>query len=317
MRYVPSKLESISHFINKIWNSARFVLMNIDEDMSYDDVKLENLNLPDQWILNRLNEVITSVDENMDKFEFGNVGSELYNFIWDEFCSWYIELAKETLNGDDETAKKATQSTLVYVLNSIVRLLHPFMPFVTEEIYQAIPHKSESIVIASWPQANPAFDNDAIDDQFAYLIDIVKAIREIRHQYVIKGSVEVEYTMSVSDEKVEKLVDAMSPFIKKLVNATCAGYNQETAKNSANAVIKGGSTLSIDLGQYIDMAAEKAKAEKEVKRLEKELERSAKMLSNPNFVNKAPAAKVESEKKKQADYQAKYEAAKEKLANFD
>lgn len=317
MRYVPSKLEAISHFINKIWNSARFVLMNIDETMTWDDVSLENLNLPDQWILNRLNEVIASVDENMDKFEFGNVGSELYSFIWDEFCSWYIELAKETLNGTDEKAKKATQSTLVYVLNSIVRLLHPFMPFVTEEIYLAIPHKCESIVVSSWPQERKEFDDDKIDDQFAYLIDIVKAIREIRHQYVIKGSVEVAYTMTTNTKGVEALVDSMAPFIKKLVNATCAGYNQEAAKNSANAVIKGGNTLSIDLGQYIDMAAEKEKAEKEVKRLEKELARSAKMLSNPNFVNKAPAAKVESEKKKQADYQAKYEAAKEKLAHFD
>ena len=317
MRYVPSKLEAISHFINKIYNSAKFVLMNIDEDMSYDDVKLENLNLLDQWILNRLNEVINDVDGNMDKFEFGNVGSELYDFIWNDFCSWYIELAKETLYGDDEEAKKATRSTLVYVLNAIVRLLHPFMPFVTEEIYLAIPHKCESIVISSWPKADPAFTNDKIDDQFAYLIDIVKAIREIRHQYVIKNAVEVEYIMTTNSESLEGLLTDMAPFIAKLVNAKCAGYNLPVDKTSANTVIKGGNTLSINLGQYIDMEAEKEKAKKEIAKLEKELARSAKMLSNPNFVNKAPAAKVEQEKKKQADYQAKYEAAKAKLANFE
>ena len=317
MRYVPSKLEAISHFINKIYNSAKFVLMNIDDDMSYDDVKLENLNLPDQWILNRLNEVINDVDGNMDKFEFGNVGSELYDFIWNDFCSWYIELAKETLYGDDEEAKKATRSTLVYVLNAIVRLLHPFMPFVTEEIYLAIPHKCESIVISSWPKADPAFTNDKIDDQFAYLIDIVKAIREIRHQYVIKNAVEVEYIMTTNSESLEGLLTDMAPFIAKLVNAKCAGYNLPVDKTSANTVIKGGNTLSINLGQYIDMEAEKEKAKKEIAKLEKELARSAKMLSNPNFVNKAPAAKVEQEKKKQADYQAKYEAAKAKLANFE
>lgn len=317
MRYVPSKLESISHFINKIWNSARFVLMNIDEDMSYDDITLDHLNLPDQWILNRLNEVITSVNNNMDKFEFGNVGSELYDFIWNEFCSWYIELAKETLNGDDQQAKIATRSTLVYVLNATLRLLHPFMPFVTEEIYQAIPHKAESIVIASWPEADERFANDKIDDQFAYLIDIVKAIREIRHQYVIKNSVEVAYIMSTNSDDLEDLLQDMAPFIAKLVNAKVAGYNLPVDRNSANAVIKGGNTLSINLGAYIDMEAEKAKAEKEIAKLEKELERSKKMLSNPNFVNKAPAAKVEAEKKKQADYEAKYKAAKEKLASFE
>ena len=317
MRYVPSKLESISHFINKIWNSARFVLMNIDEDMSYDDITLDHLNLPDQWILNRLNEVIASVNNNMDKFEFGNVGSELYDFIWNEFCSWYIELAKETLNGDDQQAKIATRSTLVYVLNATLRLLHPFMPFVTEEIYQAIPHKAESIVIASWPEADERFANDKIDDQFAYLIDIVKAIREIRHQYVIKNSVEVAYIMSTNSDDLEDLLQDMAPFIAKLVNAKVAGYNLPVDRNSANAVIKGGNTLSINLGAYIDMEAEKAKAEKEIAKLEKELERSKKMLSNPNFVNKAPAAKVEAEKKKQADYEAKYKAAKEKLASFE
>ena len=317
MRYVPSKLESISHFINKIWNSARFVLMNIDEDMSYDDITLDHLNLPDQWILNRLNEVITSVNNNMDKFEFGNVGSELYDFIWNEFCSWYIELAKETLNVDDQQAKIATRSTLVYVLNATLRLLHPFMPFVTEEIYQAIPHKAESIVIASWPEADERFANDKIDDQFAYLIDIVKAIREIRHQYVIKNSVEVAYIMSTNSDDLEDLLQDMAPFIAKLVNAKVAGYNLPVDRNSANAVIKGGNTLSINLGAYIDMEAEKAKAEKEIAKLKKELERSKKMLSNPNFVNKAPAAKVEAEKKKQADYEAKYKAAKEKLASFE
>jgi valyl-tRNA synthetase len=285
--------------------------------MSYDDVRLENLNLPDQWILNRLNEVIADVDGNMDKFEFGNVGSELYDFIWNDFCSWYIELAKETLYGDDEEAKKATRSTLVYVLNSIVRLLHPFMPFVTEEIYLAIPHKCESIVVSSWPKVNEAFSNPTIDDQFAYLIDIVKAIREIRHQYVIKNVVAVEYIMTTNSEGLEDLSKDMAPFIATLVNAKCAGYNLPVDKTSANTVIKGGNTLSINLGQYIDMEAEKEKAKKEIAKLEKELARSAKMLSNPNFVNKAPAAKVEQEKKKQADYQAKYEAAKAKLANFE
>lgn len=148
MRYVPAKLKSTWNFINKIWNSARYVLMNIDEDQKLEELDYATLNLADKWILNRLNEVIRSVDENMDKFEFINVGTELYRFIWDDFCSWYIELSKLHLTGDDEVAKKSALNTLVYVLNTIVRLLHPIMPFVTEEIYQAIPHNEESIVIS-------------------------------------------------------------------------------------------------------------------------------------------------------------------------
>ena len=316
MRYVPSKLTAISHFINKIWNSARFVKMNINHDMSYDDIQLEHLNLPDLWILNKLNKVIENVNVNMDKFEFGNVGSELYDFIWNDFCSWYIELSKETLNGNDSVLKKATQDTLVYVLNSIVRLLHPFMPFVTEEIYLSIPHLKESIVLASWPKTNDQFHNNIIEDQFEYLIDIVKGIREIRHQYVIKNNVEVFYNLTTADSGLENLLKDMAPFISKLCNAKCIGYNKETVKNSANIVIKGGNTLSIDLGQYADMEAEKEKLVKEIGKLQKELERSKKMLSNPNFINKAPAAKVEEEKKKQADYEAKYQTAKNKLENM-
>ncbi|WP_454961338.1 valine--tRNA ligase [Eggerthia catenaformis] len=316
MRYVPSKLTAISHFINKIWNSARFVKMNINHDMSYDDIQLEHLNLPDLWILNKLNKVIENVNVNMDKFEFGNVGSELYDFIWNDFCSWYIELSKETLNGNDSLLKKATQDTLVYVLNSIMRLLHPFMPFVTEEIYLSIPHLKESIVLASWPKTNDQFHNNIIEDQFEYLIDIVKGIREIRHQYVIKNKVEVFYNLTTADSGLENLLKDMVPFISKLCNAKCIGYNKETVKNSANIVIKGGNTLSIDLGQYADMEAEKEKLVKEIGKLQKELERSKKMLSNPNFINKAPAAKVEEEKKKQADYEAKYQTAKNKLENM-
>ncbi|WP_281678914.1 valine--tRNA ligase [Eggerthia catenaformis] len=316
MRYVPSKLTAISHFINKIWNSARFVKMNINHDMSYDDIQLEHLNLPDLWILNKLNKVIENVNVNMDKFEFGNVGSELYDFIWNDFCSWYIELSKETLNGNDSVLKKATQDTLVYVLNSIMRLLHPFMPFVTEEIYLSIPHLKESIVLASWPKTNDQFHNNIIEDQFEYLIDIVKGIREIRHQYVIKNNVEVFYNLTTADSGLENLLKDMAPFISKLCNAKCIGYNKETVKNSANIVIKGGNTLSIDLGQYADMEAEKEKLVKEIGKLQKELERSKKMLSNPNFINKAPAAKVEEEKKKQADYEAKYQTAKNKLENM-
>ena len=316
MRYVPSKLTAISHFINKIWNSARFVKMNINHDMSYDDIQLEHLNLPDLWILNKLNKVIENVNVNMDKFEFGNVGSELYDFIWNDFCSWYIELSKETLNGNDSVLKKATQDTLVYVLNSIMRLLHPFMPFVTEEIYLSIPHLKESIVLASWPKTNDQFHNNIIEDQFEYLIDIVKGIREIRHQDVIKNNVEVFYNLTTADSGLENLLKDMVPFISKLCNAKCIGYNKETVKNSANIVIKGGNTLSIDLGQYADMEAEKEKLVKEIGKLQKELERSKKMLSNPNFINKAPAAKVEEEKKKQADYEAKYQTAKNKLENM-
>ncbi len=316
LRYIPEKLESSWNFINKIWNSARFVLMNIDEDMRYEDLTFENLNLSDQWILNRLNDVIASVDENMEKFEFVNVGSELYNFIWDDFCSWYIELSKVHLNSDNAVEKKATQNTLVYVLNAIVRLLHPFMPFVTEEIYQSIPHLEESITISSWPTVNTQFNNETINEKFQYLFDIIKGIRNMRATYVIKNAIEIAYSIQTIDNSLSSLLDDLAPYIFKLCHAKCIGYNVETSTNVGTEMIKGGNALIIELGDYIDMEAEKAKLKDELNKLTGEIKRCEGMLSNPNFTSKAPAAKVEAERTKLADYQSKYDAIKEKLANM-
>ena len=314
LRYIPEKLEASWNFINKIWNSARFVLMNIDESMKYEDLSFENLNLCDKWILNRLNEVIREVDINMDKFEFVNVGSELYKFIWDDFCSWYIELTKVHLNSDNAIEKQASLNTLVYVLNAIVKMLHPFMPFVTEEIFQAISHLEESICIASWPKVNNEFNDATINDQFTYLIDIVKGIREIRTQYTIKNAVEIAYSIATKNAALETLMDQCLPYIKKLCNARCLGYNLDADGEVANITIKGGNSLLVELGDYIDKEAEKEKLLAQLKKLEGEIKRCQNMLSNEKFTSKAPKEKVALERSKLADYQSKYDAVKEKLA---
>lgn len=316
LRYTPEKLEASWNFINKIWNSARFVLMNIDEKMEYNDLSFAHLNLCDQWILHRLNEVIKEVDVNMDKFEFVNVGSELYKFVWDDFCSWYIELSKVHLNSDNEEEKQASLNTLVYVLHAIVQMLHPFMPFVTEEIYQAIPHNEESICISSWPKVNPAFTFEKIEDQFAYLIDIVKGIREIRASYTIKNATPVEYSMDTKNEQLESLLDTCNPYITKLCNATCVGYNKETSGDVATIAIKGGNSLLVELGEYVDKEAEKEKLQAQLKQLEGEIKRCENMLSNEKFTAKAPKEKVDLERSKLADYQSRYQAVKEKLISM-
>ena len=313
LRYIPEKLEASWNFINKIWNSARFVLMNIDDEMKFEELSFDNLNLCDKWILNRLNEVIREVDINMDKFEFVNVGSELYKFIWDDFCSWYIELTKVHLNSTNDTEKQASLNTLVYVLNAIVKMLHPFMPFVTEEIFQAIPHLEESICIAIWPEVNDHFTDENINDQFTYLIDIVKGIREIRTQYTIKNAIEVPYVINTKNDDLEGLLNKCLPYIKKLCNAVCSGYNLNAAGEVANITIKGGNSLLVELGDYIDKDAEKEKLANQLKKLEGEIKRCQNMLANEKFTSKAPKEKVELERNKLADYQSKYDAVKEKL----
>lgn len=313
LRYIPEKLEASWNFINKIWNSARFVLMNIDDEMKFEELSFDNLNLCDKWILNRLNEVIREVDINMDKFEFVNVGSELYKFIWDDFCSWYIELTKVHLNSTNDTEKQASLNTLVYVLNAIVKMLHPFMPFVTEEIFQAIPHLEESICIAIWPEVNDHFTDESINDQFTYLIDIVKGIREIRTQYTIKNAIEVPYVINTKNDDLEGLLNKCLPYIKKLCNAVCSGYNLNAAGEVANITIKGGNSLLVELGDYIDKDAEKEKLANQLKKLEGEIKRCQNMLANEKFTSKAPKEKVELERNKLADYQSKYDAVKEKI----
>lgn len=313
LRYIPEKLEASWNFINKIWNSARFVLMNIDDEMKFEELSFDNLNLCDKWILNRLNEVIREVDINMDKFEFVNVGSELYKFIWDDFCSWYIELTKVHLNSTNDTEKQASLNTLVYVLNAIVKMLHPFIPFVTEEIFQAIPHLEESICIAIWPEVNDHFTDESINDQFTYLIDIVKGIREIRTQYTIKNAIEVPYVINTKNDDLEGLLNKCLPYIKKLCNAVCSGYNLNAAGEVANITIKGGNSLLVELGDYIDKDAEKEKLANQLKKLEGEIKRCQNMLANEKFTSKAPKEKVELERNKLADYQSKYDAVKEKL----
>ena len=314
LRYEPEKVESSWNFINKIWNAARFVLMNTPEDLEYKDLCFDHLNIVDRWILTRLNHVIEMVNDQMDKYEFVNVGTELYSFIWDDFCSWYIELAKVNLNSDDEVAKNATIHTLVYVLNAIVKLLHPFMPFVTEEIYQSIPHAKSSICIEDWPVVNPAFNDDTCEEGVAYLIDIVKGIREIRAQYTIKNANEIHYTIFSNDASLAELLQAYSPYVKKLCNASLDEITSTLlTKDVATALIKGGNQIQVSLAGLIDLEAEKQKLEKELQKLTGEIKRCEGMLSNPNFVAKAPEAKINQEKAKLEEYRKKYDAVNEQL----
>ena len=314
LRYSEEKVEAAWNFINKIWNASRFVLMNIDQNQEYSDV-ITNTSLADQWILSKLNSVIKTVETMMDKYEFVVVGNELYSFIWDDFCSWYIELAKVTLTGNDEVAKEATKKTLVYLVNAIVKMLHPFMPFVTEEIYQSIPHIEESICISSWPLIKEEYDFSSAKDSVVYLIDIVKAIREIRATYQIKNANEIHYSIKNAQDATLSIYEKeFLPYVKKLCNAECLGFIDDDVEGDIAIVsIKDGHAIEVSLDGLIDMSEEIAKLEKELAKLINEITRCEKMLTNSNFVNKAPASKVEEEKSKLEDYKKQYETIAERL----
>mgnify|MGYP004447492823 CR=1 FL=1 len=309
MRYIPEKVEASWNFINKLWNATRFVMMNLDENMTLEDVDLSEINSVDAWILGRLNKTIASVSANMEKYEFALVGNELYSFIWDDFCSWYIELSKSTLNGTDEKAKKATQSTLLVMLNNIVRLLHPFMPFVTEEIYQSLPHAAESICIDKWPTLIPEGKDMAEVDQ---LISIIKTIREIKVDNNLKPSAPITMIVKDNNGTIITPSEQYKEIVAKMVKTD---WLSEEKGDMTVRPISGGS-VCVPSDQLVNIEEELKKLTAEKGRLEGEIKRGEGMLANPNFVNKAPAAKVEQEKAKLDNYKAQYAVVMNRLAEI-
>jgi valyl-tRNA synthetase len=308
MRYIQEKVESSWNFINKLWNASRFVMMNLPEGMKAEDADLSNLSISDAWILTKLNETIEHVNVNMDKYEFALVGNELYSFVWNDFCSWYVEMSKPALNGDDPAARRAAQSTLYTVLDSIVRLLHPFMPFVTEEIYLTMPHRKNSICQETWPATVknlPDCDLESMDR----IISAISRIREVKNVNDLKPSTVLHFMLKDLNGNVLHTDSALALIINKMAKSE---WMDKLEGDLAVETISNG-TLYIPSGELSDPAEEAKKLTAEKERLEKELDRSKKMLSNQNFISKAPEAKVQSEKDKMEAYRKQYEAIVERL----
>lgn len=309
LRYIEEKVESSWNFINKIWNASRFVLMNIDEEQ---EVDLTTLTIADEWILGKLKNTLSSVQNNMDKYEFAQVGTELYHFIWDDFCSWYIELSKANLHSESSVIKKGTQSTLITVLRAITQMIHPFMPFVSEEIYLTLPNSLASINLASWPTV----DLEVSETNLASvenLISMIQMVREIKASYNLKPSYEIDVIIKNHNQEVIAIDDTIGAMLKKMASATC--MLEDTTEEVVTRTISEG-TLSVVLASIIDKEVEMEKCKTEITKLEAEIKRAKGMLSNPNFVNKAPADKVQAEEEKVASFEQQLELAKQRYTKF-
>lgn len=317
LRYSTEKVESTWNFVNKIWNASRFALMNM-EGLTYEQIDLTgNLSTADKWILSRLNETIDRVTTLSDKYEFGEVGRELYNFIWDDFCSWYIEMAKLPLYGEDEAAKLTTRSVLAYVLDNTMRLLHPFMPFVTEEIWQHLPHEGESITVATWPTVNPEFNYTAEAGDMQLLMDIIRSVRNIRAEVNTPMSKKVPMTISAKDEQTSEVLEVNKGYIEKFCNpdGLTIGANLEAPAQAMSAVVSG-AEIFMPLAGLINIEEEIARLEKELDKWAKEVKLVSGKLSNERFVSKAPEALVATEREKLADYEAKYATVEKRMAEL-
>ncbi|MFC4388346.1 valine--tRNA ligase [Gracilibacillus marinus] len=314
LRFQWEKVESTWNFVNKIWNASRFALMNMN-GLTYDEINLTGKkSVADHWILSRLNETIEQVNRNVDKYDFGEAGRYLYNFIWDDFCDWYIEMAKLPLYGEDEEAKLTTRSVLAYVLDNTMRMLHPFMPFVTEEIWQQLPHQGESIVVAKWPEVNNELSNEEASNTMQQLVAIIRSARNIRAEVDTPLSKQIPIIIQAKDEKVKQQLMDNEPFIERFCNPSTLtiATNVEVPEKAMSAVVTG-AELFLPLEGLIDIDKELVRLQSELEKWTKEVERVEKKLSNEGFVRKAPAQVVEAEKQKQQDYMDKRDKVKARM----
>ena len=315
VRFSYTKMDSAWNFINKIWNASRYVIMNLDDETKAElPADLSVLTLADKWILSRLNETIASVTKNFDKFEFGEAGRSLYNFIWNDFADWYIEMTKETLNGNDEAAKKNVQAVLAYVLDNTLRLLHPIMPFVTEAIWQEMPHDSESIVVAAYPEVKAELDNPTAEADFQSLTDLIKAVRTIRTEANAPMSTEIDVLIKTSDENLARIFDENSDYINRFVKPKSLEISADVAAPKlAMTQIISGAEVYVPLEELIDLDEEIARLQGDLKKFAGEVKRAEGKLGNEKFVNNAPEAVVAEEREKLADWQAKLAATESRL----
>ncbi len=314
LRFSIEKVESTWNFANKIWNASRFALMNMD-GLKYEEIDLTGeKSVADKWILTRLNETIETVTRLSDRYEFGEVGRVLYNFIWDDFCDWYIEMAKLPLYGEDEAAKKTTRSILAYVLDNTMRLLHPFMPFITEEIWQNLPHSGESITVAKWPQVDGNLTDDAAAAEMKLLVEVIRAVRNIRAEVNTPLSKKIKMFLKVKDEQVLATVEKNRAYIERFCNPETLdmGINVEAPDKAMTAVVTG-LEIILPLEGLINIDEEIARLEKEREKLNKEVERVQKKLSNEGFVKKAPEKVIEEERAKEKDYTEKRAAVEARI----
>ncbi len=312
MRFYVEKCEAMRNFCNKIWNASRFVMMNLTVE---DNHLPEMLETEDKWILSKLNRVIKEVCDNMDSFELGVAAGKIYDFIWDDYCDWYIELTKPRLNGSDEAAKESAQRVLLYVLVEILKLLHPFMPFITEEIWQALPHEGDALMMQSYPVYDEKLNFPEDEANFGMVMDAIKAVRARRAEMNVPPS-RKSHLIIVTD-KAKAFTDG-EKFICKLAYASGIEVRAELPETTDGmvSVITDNARMFMPMAELVDLEKERARMEKELANAKKQLDGQIAKLANENFVSRAPEKVVNIEREKKAKLEALIENLEESLKNL-
>lgn len=302
MRYDEKRIVASRNFANKLWNATRFVLMNVDEN---DDIEFKNLDLSleDKWILKRLNNVVEEVSKNLDKYEIGLAASRIEDFIWEEFCDWYIEFAKERLNSDDENKKATVKKVLLYVLKDMISLLHPFMPFITEEIYKQLPNKKDMLIVEDWPQVRDDFNFDDEARVVDGAIEAIKAIRNQRQTLNLGSKIRQDLIIYSSDENTRNFLEILKgQFVNLSKSGEISIISEDKEVEDAVSLIFNDFKIYIPLENLIDYDKERKRLKDEIKKLESEIKRAEGKLNNQGFVSKAPEAVVNEEREKLEKY---------------
>ena len=317
MRFYWERVESTRNFANKLWNASRFVLMNLTDYDENFDPQASDYTLADKWILSRYNQTVSDVTRNLERFELGEAGIAIYEFIWNEFCDWYIELSKARLyNKEDSRARQTAQSVLCYVLENTLKLLHPFMPFITEEIWQHIPHEGDSIIVASWPVEQTTLTDKKAELNMEIVMETIKAIRNMRAEVNVAPGRKSEAILQLASAELVELFELNASYVKTLAAVEPLNVSLTTPEKPENAMaaVVSGVEIYMPLKGLIDVDKETARLNKELLTLDKELARVSGKLSNEGFVAKAPPDVIEKEKAKQQEFEEKVKAINERLS---
>ncbi len=314
IRYMPEKLDQASNFANKLWNASKFVLMNLED---YDgNVYEDNLCYEDKWILSKLNTLVQEVSNNIEKYDLGVASQKIYDFIWNEFCDWYIEIVKLRLYDKENKTRKSAQYVLNKVLCDALKLLHPIMPFITEEIYTKLYNEDESIMISSWPKYEKKYNFKDEEQKIEKIKEIIIGIRNIRNNMNVHPSKKSKLVFVT--EEYKNVIENSKTFLEKLgfANEIIVQNDKAGIDSNAISILLDGIETYIPFEELVDLEAEKQRLQEEKQKLIYEVERCEKMLSNPGFVNKAPEVKVNAEKEKLEKYRAMLENTEERLKNL-
>ena len=319
MRFYTKRVEANRNFANKLWNATRFLMMNMSDEITDSNFDVEKLHYEDKWILSKLQKVIKSITEKIEKYDIGLAADDIYDFIWSDFCDWYIEIVKPVLYSDNLEEKTNTVKVLLYVLENILKLLHPFMPYITEEIWQALPNREEALIVSKWPEYKEELVFEKEERATEYIENAIREIRNARSEMNIENSKKSNTLVYTKDPEVKEIFEEMKGLLLNLGYSNSVEItDDEGRKNSENiAIVLEKAEIQLPLKELVDFEKELKRLQKDKKDAEAELKRAKGKLSNQGFVSKAPAKLIEEEKEKVTKYEEILKTVEEQIAKVE